>query len=81
MPILETALDAANDDFRRRMAEIEPLLAELRARVATARLGGGDEKNARHRARGKMLARERNNALLDPGGDFVEVGQLAAYGL
>ncbi len=81
MPIIETALDAANEDFRRRLAEMEPLLAELRERVAEARLGGGEAKNARHKDRGKMLARERINALLDPGADFLEVGQLAAYGM
>ena len=35
----------------------------------------------RHRARGKLLARERVAALLDPGSPFLELSQLAAYGL
>ncbi|MEM1381016.1 MAG: carboxyl transferase domain-containing protein [Pseudomonadota bacterium] len=60
---------------------MEPLIEELRVRVADARQGGGAERHARHKKRGKMLARERINALVDPGSDFLEVGQLAANGM
>src|SRR5204862_155301 len=34
-----------------------------------------------HAARGKMLPRERVRTLLDPGSPFLEIGQLAAYGM
>ncbi|MEM9837842.1 MAG: carboxyl transferase domain-containing protein [Pseudomonadota bacterium] len=81
MPVLSTELETASAEFRRRLAEMEPLIEELRTKVTEARQGGGPERNARHKKRGKMLARERVNALIDPGSDFLEVGQLAANGM
>jgi len=57
------------------------LADELRRRVAEAALGGPEEIRTRHTARGKLLPRERVNRLLDPGSPFLEIGQLAAFGL
>ena len=42
-----------------------------------ATLGGGEEIIAKHRSRGKMLARERIEALCDPGAAFLEFSTLA----
>ncbi|MGB5814972.1 MAG: carboxyl transferase domain-containing protein [Thermoanaerobaculia bacterium] len=47
----------------------------------TLRLGGGPKAQERHRARGKMTARERVAALCDPGTAFLELGLWAAHGL
>ena len=57
------------------------LVAELRDRRAEAALGGPDAARERHVARGKMLARDRIDALLDVGSPFLEVAPLAAYGM
>jgi 3-methylcrotonyl-CoA carboxylase beta subunit len=57
------------------------LAAQLRERVAAAALGGPAAVRARHTARGKLLPRERVMRLLDPGAPFLEMGQLAAFGL
>jgi 3-methylcrotonyl-CoA carboxylase beta subunit len=57
------------------------LAAELRARVWTAAQGGPESIRTRHTARGKLLPRERVDRLLDPGSPFLEIGQLAAFGL
>ncbi len=57
------------------------LAAELRRRVAAAALGGPEAVRSRHTARGKLLPRERVDRLLDPGSPFLEIGQLAAFGL
>jgi 3-methylcrotonyl-CoA carboxylase beta subunit len=57
------------------------LAAELRRRVADAAQGGPEAVRARHTARGKLLPRERVDRLLDPGSPFLEIGQLAAFGL
>ncbi|WP_430591366.1 carboxyl transferase domain-containing protein [Humidisolicoccus flavus] len=56
----------------------ERLLGELRARLAKAALGGSESARERHQSRGKMLARDRIDALLDPGSPFLEVAPLAA---
>ena len=57
------------------------LVADLRARLEAARLGGPDEARRRHRERGKLLPRERVDLLLDPGTAFLELSPLAASGL
>src|SRR5437764_4070515 len=49
--------------------------------MARAERGGDDEAIARHRARGKLLARERIARLLDPGAPFLEISPLAATGM
>ncbi|WP_125777748.1 carboxyl transferase domain-containing protein [Antribacter gilvus] len=55
--------------------------AELRERLARVREGGTAEARAKHTARGKLLARDRVDRLLDPGSAFLEIGALAAYDL
>jgi propionyl-CoA carboxylase beta chain len=45
----------------------DPRILELRKMRAEARKGGGEERIAKQKARGKMTARERIEALLDPG--------------
>jgi 3-methylcrotonyl-CoA carboxylase beta subunit len=57
------------------------LAVELRRRVAQAAMGGPEAIRSRHTARGKLLPRERVDRLLDPGSPFLEIGQLAAFGL
>ncbi|MER7425744.1 acyl-CoA carboxylase subunit beta [Nonomuraea rubra] len=55
-------------------------LAELDAEQAKAAAGGGEKYLARHRARGKLPARERVELLVDPDSPFLELSPLAAWG-
>jgi len=64
-----------------RTEQMEALVAELRERTALVARGGGEAAVERHRARGKLTARERIDRLVDPGGSFLELNALAAYGL
>ena len=57
------------------------LLECLRERHARVLRGGGEALAARHRQRGKLLARERIDLLLDPLSPFLELSPLAAWGL
>lgn len=57
------------------------LAAQLRERVALAARGGPEPVRERHKARGKLLPRERVDRLLDPGSPFLEIAPLAAYGM
>jgi len=57
------------------------LVAELRSRLAAAARGGSDRSRERHIARGKLLPRDRVDALLDPGSPFLELAPLAANGM
>ncbi|HJS62451.1 MAG TPA: carboxyl transferase domain-containing protein [Pseudolabrys sp.] len=60
---------------------MESAVADLATKVGQAAMGGGEAARKRHAARGKMLPRERVDRLVDPGSPFLEIAQLAAYGL
>jgi acetyl-CoA carboxylase carboxyltransferase component len=81
MAVLESHVDASAADFRENLAHMDALEADLRARLAAARAGGGEEAVRRHREQGKLLARERIERLLDPVTPFLETGALVAHGL
>ncbi len=63
------------------MAEMRELAAQLRERLARVREGGSERAREKHVSRGKLLARDRIDALLDPGSPFLELSPLAAYGM
>src|SRR5438105_1788924 len=58
---------------------MEGLVAELRERTALVARGGGERALERHRARGKLTARERIDRLVDPDSAFLELSTLAAW--
>lgn len=57
------------------------LVGELRDRLDRAAAGGGERARQRHLDRGKLLARQRIDVLLDPGSPFLEIAPLAAEGM
>src|SRR2546428_6574297 len=57
------------------------LVADGGAKVGRAAQGGDEPARAKHVARGKLLPRERLRLLLDPGSPFLELSQLAAFGM
>ena len=57
------------------------LVEQLRERREDIARGGPEKARERHTARGKMLARDRIDALLDRGSPFLEVAPLAAFGM
>ncbi|MFE5680109.1 acyl-CoA carboxylase subunit beta [Streptomyces erythrochromogenes] len=80
MTRLRTTVDPqAPEHTRARTAALERLDA-LDAEHAKALEGGGDKYTARHKKRGKLLARERVELLLDPDTPFLELSPLAAWG-
>jgi len=81
MATIASRVDTQAEEFARRRARMEALVAELRERTAQVAQGGSPGAVERHRARGKLPARERIDRLLDPGTAFLELGALAAWGL
>jgi 3-methylcrotonyl-CoA carboxylase beta subunit len=81
MPILETRLNPRADEFRAAAEHMRALVADLKSKVAKVAEGGGEEARRKHVARGKLLPRDRVTLLLDPGTPFLELSQLAAYGM
>jgi len=60
---------------------MQNLVGKLNSRVNVILKGGGEKAVARHTSRGKLVARDRIQRLLDPGSSFLEFSQLAAYKL
>ncbi|TKV56412.1 methylcrotonoyl-CoA carboxylase [Nakamurella flava] len=81
LPVLATHADPSSRDWATRDHEHRALVDDLAAHLATARAGGPPAAREKHRARGKLLPRERVDTLLDPGSPFLELSPLAAHGL
>jgi len=81
MPILETRIDPRGADFQANARALGTLVDDLRAQVARIAQGGSEATRRRHTGRGKLLPRERVETLIDPGTPFLELSQLAAYGM
>jgi 3-methylcrotonyl-CoA carboxylase beta subunit len=81
MPAIESRLDSRGPVFAANREAMGALVADLRATVAAIEEGGGASARAKHVARGKLLPRERVRALIDPGSPFLELSQLAAFGM
>lgn len=61
------------------MDELRGLTEELRRLESRLRAGGGQAKIDKQHRDGKLTARERIAALVDPGSRFLEIGLLVAY--
>jgi 3-methylcrotonyl-CoA carboxylase beta subunit len=81
MPRLTTRIDLHSQDYRDNQQAMQGLLADLRREVEKVAQGGSRAANDKHRAAGKLAARERIRVLLDTGSPFLEFSQLAAHGM
>ncbi|MBV9596172.1 MAG: methylcrotonoyl-CoA carboxylase [Chloroflexi bacterium] len=81
MSVVESRVDPSSPEFTANREHNLALVADLRARLAQVKLGGGQEAVRRHVARGKLLARDRIDCLLDPDAPFLELSPLAANGM
>ncbi|HEX9526275.1 MAG TPA: carboxyl transferase domain-containing protein, partial [Streptosporangiaceae bacterium] len=80
-PRLSTRVDPASEEYKRNAEQNLALTHQLRGRLAQTALGGPERARQRHVARGKLLPRDRVDALLDPGSPFLELSPLAAAGM
>jgi acetyl-CoA carboxylase carboxyltransferase component len=80
MSVLASRLDTASEAYATNRTANLRLLSELAEQLALARAGGGERYVARHEARGKLLARERIELLVDRDAPFLELSPLAAWG-
>ena len=78
---LRSHLDPTSEAFGRNADAMQAVSQDLRARLDAVRQGGPVASRERHVARGKLLPRDRVDALLDPGSPFLELSALAAGGM
>jgi acetyl-CoA carboxylase carboxyltransferase component len=80
VPVLTSSLDRSSEEYSANLAHNTGLLKLLDEQLEQARAGGGAKYADRHKKRGKLLARERIDLLVDPGSAFLELSPLAAWG-
>ncbi len=79
MYTLKTKIDTGSEEFKNNKKEFEKLLKEYRGRMQMFTRGGSKRAVDLHKKRGKLLARERINLLVDPNTPFLELSPLAAF--
>lgn len=79
MSIIQSKVDTRSAEFAENAAHMRSLVDDLYQQIERILLGGGERNQQRQKERGKLLPRERIDALLDPGSAFLELSQLAAY--
>jgi acyl-CoA carboxylase subunit beta len=80
VPVLTSHVDLNDETYRANREAQLALLQELDKQLELAIAGGGERYQQRHRDRGRLLARERIELLLDPDSPFLELSSLAAWG-
>src|ERR1700730_16214453 len=78
--VLHSLVDPSSEQYQANRSTLLALLAVHDEQVALACAGGGERYVARHRARGKLLVRERLELLVDRDASFLELSPLAAWG-
>ena len=81
MTVIQSSIDPKSESFATNHAHMSELLKDLREKVDLVCEGGGAGAREKHVARGKLLPRDRVQNLLDPGSPFLELSQLAAWGM
>ena len=79
MSVIQSRINPRDAAFAANREHMQAQVDDLRAVVDRIHQGGGARAQERHKSRGKLLPRERLNAVLDPGSPFLELSQLAAY--
>ena len=79
MPVLKSKINTKTDVFEQNTAHMQKQVDDLLEKIEKIKLGGGEKSAERHKSRGKLLPRDRINALLDEGSPFLEISQLAAW--
>jgi len=80
MTHFETRIHPQSEEFVTNRAAADALAADLKTRMAQAIGGGAERLRERHHTRGKLLARDRIDRVIDPGTAFLELSPLAAWG-
>ena len=80
-PVLSTTVDPTTETYARYTEQHTELVEDLNEQLARAHLGGPEKSRQRHVERGKLLPRDRVDALLDRGSPFLELSPMAAHGL
>ena len=68
-------------DFNKNEDKMKLMISDLNYKLEKIYLGGGENKIAKHKSKGKMTARERVDYLFDKDTDSIEIGAFAGEGM
>ncbi|MBM3435975.1 MAG: methylcrotonoyl-CoA carboxylase, partial [Bacteroidetes bacterium] len=77
---IESKIDVSSPGFIKNKEEFLKILEEYRTNLEKVRHGAPEKAVQRHKERGKLLARERIDLLIDPNTPFLELSPMAAFG-
>ncbi|MEB2283859.1 MAG: acetyl-CoA carboxylase carboxyltransferase subunit [Polyangiaceae bacterium UTPRO1] len=80
MEVLRTNVDTRSETYRQNRDGFLEQIKFLNEQLALVREGGGAKYVKRHVERGKLMARERIELLLDRDSPFLEIAPLCAWG-
>lgn len=70
---------AKNSDYIANKSNMDGIIGNFQKTYDNVLLGGGEKAKLKHKERGKLLARERIDTLVDPGAPFLELSALAGH--
>lgn len=76
---IQSKINSRDAAFAENREQMQKIVDDLREKLETIAKGGNERAREKHVSRGKLLPRDRIDALLDPGSPFLEFSQLAAY--
>ncbi len=77
---IESKIDVQSSAFKKNREEFLKILNEFKSNLEKVRHGAPEKAVSRHKERGKLLARERIDLLIDPNTPFLELSPMAAFG-
>lgn len=78
---IESKIDTGSDEFKANYEAYQQLIKQFRQRLNDTIHGASPSSVKKHKDRGKLLARERIDLLVDPNTPFLELSPMAAYGM
>jgi 3-methylcrotonyl-CoA carboxylase beta subunit len=81
LSIIPTSVDTSSAEFKENKRHMDEAIERLHTLHSKIALGGPEKARQKHVQRGKMLVRDRITALIDPGTTFLELSQMAGYGV
>lgn len=76
---IESQINVNSDEFKKNKEAFLELLRKYKKIHREITKGGPEKAIQKHKKRGKLLARERVEKLIDPNTPFLELSPLAAY--
>jgi len=78
---IQSKIDTSSPEFQTQKEEYLHILKSYKERLASVSRGGSEQAVKRHKERGKLLARERIDLLIDKNTPFIELSPMAAIDL